>query len=108
MLAVSGFPVRCEQFPVISQELAQFVQAALIGPPSGQVPQSMRVPCPGTPPKLVHIVALGQPPSQPELSGVGVSVGQWTDHRSGLVDLAPVGQPAGKLALRVVVSRLSM
>jgi hypothetical protein len=108
MLAVSGLPARYEQFPVITHELAQFVQAALIGQPPGQVTQSVRVPCPGTAPKLVHIVALGQPASQPALSDVVVSVGQRTDHRNGLVDLSPVGQAAGQPTPRVVVSRLRM
>ena len=108
MLAVSGLPARCEQFPVISKELAQLLQPPLTGQPPGQVTQSVRVPCPGTPPELIHLVALGQPASQPELSDVVVSVGQRTDHRNSLVDLTPVGQPAGKLTLRVVVSRLSM
>ena len=108
MLAVSGLPARCEQFPVISKELAQLLQPPLTGQPPGQVAQSVRVSCPGTPPKLVHLAALGQPASQPELSDVVVSVGQRTDHRNGLVDLAPVREPAGKLTLRVAVSRLSM
>ena len=108
MLAVSGLPARCEQFPVISKELVQLIQPPLTGQPPGQVTQSVRVSCPGAPPKLVHMAALGQPASQPELSDVVASVGHRTDHRNGLVDLAPVGQPAGKLTLRVAVFRLSM
>jgi len=35
---------------VIGQELAQFVQAALFGQPSGQVMQSVRITRPGSPP----------------------------------------------------------
>ncbi len=108
IVAGRGFPVRCEQFRVRSQQVAQFVQAALTGQPAGQVPPGVSVACPGPPPQFVRIVALGQPASQPELSGVVVSVGQRTDHRHGLVDLAPVGQPTGQLAPRVVVSRLGM
>jgi hypothetical protein len=50
MLAVGGLPARREQFPVISQKLAQFVQAALFGQPPGQVMQSMRVARAGAPP----------------------------------------------------------
>ncbi len=108
MLARSGPPARCEQFPVISQQLAQLIQPPLTGQSPGQVTQSVTVPRPGTAPKLVRMVALGQPASQPELSDLVASVGQWTDHRNGLVDLTPVGQPAGKLMPRVVIRRPSM
>ena len=93
---------------MIRKELAQLVQPPLIGQPPGQVTQRVRVPRPGPAPKLVHMVALGQPASQPELSDLVVSLGQRTDHRNGLIDLTTVGQPAGQLTPRVVVSRLGM
>jgi hypothetical protein len=72
------------------------------------VTQSVRVLHPGAPPQLIHLVAVRQPASQPELSDVVVSVGERADHRDGLIELATVRQPAGDLTPGVIVPRLCM
>src|SRR5579875_2099511 len=80
----------------------------MIGQPPGQLRQSVTVPGFSAPPELVHMIAVGQPAGQPELSYLVVSVGQWADHRNGLVDLTPVRQPASQLTTRVVIPCLSI